>query len=108
MSAWTYLYLNHYPLRWNVRRTSSIVFAERERGPEYEPDPDDMENLKKPSWWDDGYEPPARDGEESDRQRPAQERDYYQEDYERYMEERERERHNEPQYADRYGWDQYA
>ena len=118
MSAWTYLYLNHYPLRGNVRRTSSKIFAPLDltaggfrndqggQDPNLDPNDDDMSKLNKV---EDYYEErQERDGQEDDRQRPQQERDYYQEDYERYMEERDRERHDEPQYADRYGWDQYA
>lgn len=116
MYSWLYLYHNYFPLSFNVRRTSSKIFApldlsaggyrNDEGGQDSNIDEadDDMSRLQETEAT---YE--TRDEtEESDRQRPAQERDYYQEDYDRYMEERERERHNEPQYADRYGWDQYA
>ena len=107
MSAWTYLYLNYYPLEGNVRRTSSIIFAERERGPEYEPDPDDMENLKKPDWWDDDYEPPERDGQEDDRVRPgSQERNWAEDDY--YANLEQEYDYGQFQYPERYSWDQYA
>jgi len=106
MSAWTYLYLNYYPLESNVRRTSSIVFGLREQGPEYEPDPDDMENLKKPSWWDDGYELPGRDGQDDNRQRPQQERNWAEENY--YANLEQEYDYGQFQYPERYSWDQYA
>jgi hypothetical protein len=115
MYAWLYLYHNYFPLGFNVRRTSSKLFApldlsaggyrNQQGGQDSNIDEgdDDMSRLQET---DATYA--DRGEEESDRERPAQERDYYQEDYERYYEERERERDREPQYADRYGWDQYA
>ena len=108
MSSWLYHLQNYYPLEGNVRRTSSIVYAQRERLPEYEPDPDDMDNLKPPNWWDEGYEPPEKNEQEDNRQRPPQERNWAEDDYYSNLEYERSRGHDEYHYPDMYSWDQFA
>lgn len=71
-----------FRLEMNIRKFGGTIKKSETKADDYIPDPDDMENLRKPDWWDD-WKPTSEviNSEEAILNREPLERNWLEEDY---------------------------